>query len=190
MTRFTPRNRRDWRAWLEKNHADESEVWLVFIKKHTKRQNLSYDDAVEEALCFGWIDGIRRSRCEESYVIRFTPRSPKSVWSHRNIERVEALTAEGRIMPAGLAAFAHKDVHPDSGYRTSERPTELPGGMLERLQADPSAWAFFREQPVGYRRQVTRWVLAAKREETRARRLATLIEDSANGLRIRQLRGG
>lgn len=178
----------DFRAWLEEHHASADELWVGYWKKATGRPSVTWEESVDEALCYGWIDGIRRSLGDESYVIRFTPRKRTSVWSGRNIERVEALKAEGRMRPAGLAAFAHRELHPDSGYRTSARPKELPAGMLERFRASPRAWQFFQEQPAGYRRQVARWILAAKREETRDRHLATLIDDSANGLRIKQLR--
>lgn len=178
----------DFRAWLAEHHAAADELWVGYWKKATGKPSVTWEETVDEALCFGWIDGIRKSRDADSYVVRFTPRNPKSAWSQRNLDRVAALQAAGRMAPAGLAAFAHKDVHPDSGYRVSELPTELPRAMLDRLRLQPDAWEFFQAQPAGYRRQVTRWILAAKREDTRARRLATLIEDSADGLRIRQLR--
>ena len=149
---------------------------------------MTWEDTVDEALCYGWIDGIRKSRDEQSYVIRFTPRKPKSVWSRRNIDRVERLKAEGRMKPEGLAAYAHKDVHPDSGYAAGGWTAEFTDDMLARFKAIPGAWAFFESQPPGYRKHATRWVMSAKREGTRERRLATLIDDSRNQLRIKQLR--
>jgi uncharacterized protein YdeI (YjbR/CyaY-like superfamily) len=178
----------DFRAWLEEHHASADHVWVGYYKKSTGRPSVTWEDTVDEALCYGWIDGIRKSRDEESYVIRFTPRNPKSVWSQRNIDLVERLTAEGRMKPEGLAAFAHRDVHPDSGYRIADRTDELPAGMVERFMAAPGAWEFYQSQPPGYRRQTARWVTSAKREETRLRRLATLIDDSANRIRVRQFR--
>lgn len=180
----------DFRAWLEAHHATAEVLWVGYFKKATGKVSVTWEDTVDEALCYGWIDGIRKSRDDESYVIRFTPRKPKSVWSQRNIELVERLTAEGRMKPAGLAAFAHKDAHPDSGYRVAEFAAELAPEMVERFKATLGAWEFYQEQPPGYRRQAARWVVSAKREETRQRRLATLIEDSGNGLRIKPLRRG
>ncbi len=180
----------DFRAWLERHHTSVDHLWVGYYKKATGKPSVTWEDTVDEALCFGWIDGIRKSRDAESYTIRFTPRKRTSVWSGRNIEIVERLTAEGRMTPEGLAAFAHKDVHPDSGYRIADRTDELPAEMRRRFEQSPDAWAFYQEQPPGYRRATARWVMAAKREETRHRRLATLMEDSGNGLRIKQMRRG
>ena len=175
----------DFRAWLEAHHATIDHLWVGYYKKATKKPSVTWEDTVDEALCYGWIDGIRKSRDAESYVIRFTPRTPKSVWSQRNIDRVERLTAEGRMQAEGLAAFAFKDVHPDSGYAIAKYNNVLPDEMIARFKATPGAWAFYAEQPPGYRTQTARWVTSAKREDTRARRLATLIEDSANRLRVK-----
>jgi len=178
----------DFRVWLEENHASAAHLWVAYYKKATGKPSVTWADTVDEALCYGWIDGIRKSRDEESYVIRFTPRKTKSVWSRRNIDRVERLKAEGRMKPEGLAAYAHKDAHPDSGYATADWTAQYTDDMLARFQAIPSAWAFYESQPPGYRKQTTRWVMSAKREGTRERRLATLIDDSRNQLRIKQLR--
>ena len=178
----------EFRTWLAEHHASADHLWVGYFKKATGKPSITWEESVEEALCYGWIDGIRKARDEESYLIRFTPRRPKSVWSQRNIELVERLTAEGRMAPAGLAAFAHKDAHPDSGYRVAELGGELTAEMVERFKATPAAWAFYQEQPPGYQRQAARWVASAKREETRQRRLLTLIDDSKKGLRIKQLR--
>ena len=116
--------RADFRAWLEEHHATADHLWVGYYRKATKRQSVTWDDTVEEALCYGWIDGIRKSRDRESYLIRFTPRRPKSVWSQRNIDLVQRLTAEGRMKVEGLAAFAFKDVHPKSGYTTRKEQQE------------------------------------------------------------------
>ena len=178
----------DFRAWLKKNHKKEAMLWVGYYKKATGKPSVTWEETVDEALCYGWIDGIRRSFNDESYVIRFTPRKPKSVWSRRNIDRVEALKAGGRMRKAGLDAYAHKDLHADSGYAVGDRPKALPKEMIAEFKKHPEAWAFYESQPSGYRKQTTAWVTSAKREETRQRRLATLIEDSANGLRIKQLR--
>ncbi|MFK8004287.1 MAG: YdeI family protein [Polyangiales bacterium] len=177
----------DFRAWLEEHHATTEHLWVGYYKKATKKPSVTWEDTVDEALCYGWIDGIRKSRDDESYMIRFTRRKPKSVWSQRNIDLIERLTAEGRMKPEGLAAFAFKDVHPDSGYAT-KLDASLPAPMIARFKETAGAWEFYEKQPPGYRKQSARWVLSAKREETRARRLATLIDDSGNQLRIKQLR--
>ena len=177
-----------FRAWLRKNHDKESMLWVGYHKKATGKPSVTWEETVDEALCYGWIDGVRRSLNDESYVIRFTPRKPTSVWSRRNIERVEALKAGGRMTKAGLDAYAHKDVHADSGYAVGDRPEALPKEMIAAFKKHPKAWAFYESQPAGYRKQTTAWVASAKREETRRRRLVTLIDDSANGLRIKQLR--
>jgi len=178
----------DFRAWLKKNHKKKSALWVGYYKKATGKSSVTWEETVDEALCYGWIDGIRRSFNDESYVIRFTPRKRGSVWSGRNIERVEALKAEGLITEAGLDAYAHKDVHADSGYVVSDRPEALPIEMIREFEKHPDAWDFYEAQPPGYRKQTTAWVTSAKRQETQQRRLATLIDDSANGLRIKQLR--
>lgn len=180
----------DFRAWLEKHHDSAEHLWVGYYKKASGKRSVTWEDTVDEALCYGWIDGIRKSRDKESYVIRFTPRKPKSVWSQRNIDLVQRLTAEGRMTPAGLAAFAHKDVHPDSGYRVADLAAEFTPEIRKRFKATPGAWEFYQEQPPGYRRQTANWVMSAKREETRQRRLSTLIDDSKNRLRIKQLRKG
>ena len=179
-----------FRAWLEKHHATTDHLWVGYHKKATNKQSVTWVDTVDEALCFGWIDGIRKSRDNESYMIRFTPRKPKSVWSKRNIDLVERLTAEGRMTAEGLAAFAFKDVHPDSGYTTTTFDGALTDRMVSRFKETAGAWEFYQAQPPGYRRHTTQWVMSAKREETRERRLATLIDDSAHRLRIKQLRKG
>jgi uncharacterized protein YdeI (YjbR/CyaY-like superfamily) len=178
----------DFRAWLEAHHATSDHLWVGYYRKATKKPSVTWEHTVDEALAFGWIDGIRKSRDDESYVIRFTPRKPTSVWSERNIVIVERLIAEGRMEAAGLAAYAHRDVHPDSGYAIAKLDDALPDEMVARFEKAAAAWAFYEKQPPGYRRQAARWVTSAKREETRARRLETLIEDSGNGLRMKQLR--
>ncbi len=180
----------DFRAWLDEHHSTADLLWVGYYKKATNKPSVTWEDTVAEALCFGWIDGIRKSRGSESYMIRFTPRKPKSVWSQRNIDLVERLIAEGRMRTEGLAAFAFKEVHPDSGYATAELDGALTDRMVVRFKETTGAWKFYQEQPPGYRRQAARWVTSAKREDTRERRLATLIDDSANRLRIKPLRRG
>ena len=180
----------DFRAWLEEHHATSDHLWVGYYKKATNKPSVTWEDTVDEALCFGWIDGIRKSLDDESYMIRFTRRKPSSVWSKRNIELAERLIAEGRMETEGLAAFALKDVHADSGYATADGDGALPDQMVTRFKENANAWEFYQRQPPGYRRQAARWVTSAKREATRERRLATLIDDSANRLRIKQFRRG
>ncbi|MCP3973576.1 MAG: bacteriocin-protection protein [bacterium] len=180
----------DFRAWLDEHHATIDHLWVGYYKKATNKPSVTWEDTVAEALCYGWIDGIRRSRDDESYMVRFTPRKSRSVWSQRNIDLVERLTSEGRMKAEGLAAFAFKDVHPDSGYATAKFDGALTDQMISRFKATTGAWEFYQEQPPGYRRQTARWVMSAKREETRERRLATLVDDSGNRRRIKQLRRG
>ena len=180
----------EFRAWLEEHGATTDHLWVGYYKKATNMPSVTWEETVEEALCYGWIDGIRKSRDSESFMIRFTPRKTTSVWSQRNIDLVERLIAEGRMKAEGLAAFAFKDAHADSGYATHKMEGALTDRMVARFKETAGAWEFYMEQPPGYRRQTARWVTSAKREETRQRRLATLIDDSANHLRIKQLRKG
>ncbi|HZO32136.1 MAG TPA: YdeI/OmpD-associated family protein [Chloroflexota bacterium] len=174
----------EFRAWLEANHETATELWVGFHKKSTGRPSMTWPEAVDQALCFGWIDGIRKSVDEHSYTNRFTPRKPTSNWSKVNIEKVAKLTEQGLMMPAGLRAFALRDEARDRAYSFEDRPTELPPEYADRFQQHGPSWAFFQAQPPGYRRTAMHWVLSAKREETRLKRLDTLIEDSANGRRI------
>jgi uncharacterized protein YdeI (YjbR/CyaY-like superfamily) len=173
------RNREEWRRWLAKNFARCEEIWLVFYKKATGKQTVSYDHAVEEALCFGWVDGLKKKLDEECYVFRFTPRNAKSPWSKSNLERVERLIAEGKMMPAGLDAYnsaGRRDVPP--------MPVALPKRLEEKFRQQGAAWANYQKFPPGYRRLTAGWVASAKKEETQVKRLEKLIEFSARGERI------
>jgi uncharacterized protein YdeI (YjbR/CyaY-like superfamily) len=174
-----------FRRWLEKHGATRDELWVGYHKKATGKPSLTWPESVDQALCFGWIDGVRRSLDAERYVIRFTPRRPRSVWSALNVARVEALRAKGLMTPAGLAAFARREAE-RSGVYSFEQPRapELEPAMVRRFRRDGAAWAFFQGQAPWYRRSATHWVVSAKREETREKRLATLVECSARGRRI------
>src|SRR3954449_8743836 len=171
----------DFRAWLEAHHDTESELLVGFHKKGSGRPSITWPQSVDEALCFGWIDGIRRGIDETSYSIRFTPRKPTSNWSSVNIARVAELEKEGRMRPAGRAAFERRSAARSGIYSYEQRkPARLvPDQQREFETENPEAWAFFSPQPPGYRQQAIHWVVNAKRPETRANRLATLIEDSA-----------
>ena len=180
----------EFRAWLERNHESKSEVVVGFYKKPTGRPSLSWTESVREALCFGWIDGVRRRIDDDSYSIRFTPRKRGSNWSLVNVRHVEELTRAGRMHPAGLEAFEARTPE-NTGVYTYESRHEatLSPEHEEQFQANEKAWKFFQAQPPGYRQTAIFWIVSAKREETRARRLATVIEDSAHNRRIALLSG-
>jgi uncharacterized protein YdeI (YjbR/CyaY-like superfamily) len=179
------------RDWLEAHHETEPELWLGYHKKATGRPSVTWEQAVEEALCVGWIDGRVQRIDGESHMQRFTPRRRGSVWSKVNIAKVAALTEAGRMRPAGLAAFAARR-EDRSGIYSFERdePAALEPDAEARFRAAGEAWAFFAAQPPGYRRTATHWVVSAKRAETRERRLETLIADSAAGRRLAHLTRG
>jgi len=177
----------EWRAWLEANHDRTSELWVGFRKKHTGKVGLTYSEAVDEALCFGWIDGVRRSLDADSYTNRFTPRKRGSSWSPVNIKRAGVLVEAGRMHAAGLAAYEGRDRAKEPQYSYEDRGRGLGADEERAFVEHPSARASFQAQPPGYRRAAGHWVMSAKREETRRRRLATLIENSAQGRRIAPL---
>jgi len=172
-----------WREWLEKNHATAAELWVGFHKVHTKKPSITWPQSVDEALCFGWIDGLRQGLGDDAYMIRFTPRRPGSVWSAVNLRRVGELTKAGLMREAGLAAFGRRDPA-RAGYTYQAQDTPFDDAALKIFRRERAAWKFFNAQPPGYRRVVTHWVMSAKREETRAKRLAQLIADSARGERL------
>jgi uncharacterized protein YdeI (YjbR/CyaY-like superfamily) len=173
-----------FRRWLEKNHGTAKELWIGFYKVHTGKKGLTYAQAVEEALCFGWIDGLVRRFDAAAYMQRFTPRKAKSTWSEINIRKIEALTKGGRVAAPGLAAFNTRDPARTGLYSFENRNPQFDAATVKRFRAKKKAWDFFEAQPPGYRRTATHWVMSAKREETRERRLARLIEDSANARRL------
>jgi uncharacterized protein YdeI (YjbR/CyaY-like superfamily) len=173
----------DFRSWLEANHDSAGELLVGFWKKGSGKPSVDWPEARDQALCFGWIDGVRRSLGEESYTIRFTPRRPGSLWSRVNIARFEALKAAGRMTPAGERAFAGGKER-TGHYSYENAPRELAPDETERFRANAAAWADFEARPPSYRKMVLHWVTSAKKPETRARRLATLIEDSAAGRKI------
>jgi uncharacterized protein YdeI (YjbR/CyaY-like superfamily) len=175
----------DFRAWLEQNHDTARELFVGFYRKATGKPTMTWSEAVDQALCFGWIDGVRHSLDAESYTNRFTPRRPGSNWSAVNIRKVEELTKAGLMEPAGLAAFARRLEGKSSVYSYEQRyEARLTPEQEQEFRAHPAAWEFFQSQPPSYRQTAIWWVVSAKREETRARRLAALIDDSANGWRV------
>ena len=176
------------RAWFERNGEKADELLVGFHRKGTGRPSITWPESVDQALCFGWIDGIRRGLDAESYTIRFTPRRPTSTWSAVNIRRMQELIDQGLVHPTGLRAFERRRDDRSAIYSYEQRrAATLPPEYERQLQASTAAWEFFRAQPPSYQRTAIYWVVSAKREETRERRLATLIDDSAHGRRIRHL---
>jgi uncharacterized protein YdeI (YjbR/CyaY-like superfamily) len=177
----------DFRRWLEKHHETAPELLVGFHKKGSGRPSITWPESVDEALCFGWIDGIRRTIDDESYSIRFTPRRPRSNWSLVNVGRVAELTKLGRMRPAGIKAFEARDPARTGVYEFEQRQREQPTLSPEyvaQIERNAKAWKFFQAQPPFYHRVCARYVMSAKREETRLKRLARLIGDSARGRRI------
>jgi uncharacterized protein YdeI (YjbR/CyaY-like superfamily) len=173
----------EFREWLEENHDRVSEIWLGFYNKRTDKRSTTYREALDEALCFGWIDGVRKSVDETTYKQRFTPRRPNSYWSAVNIRRADELARLGRMSAPGAKAFEQRTS--DSGkYSFESRPKKLPLVYQRQFKANRTAWEFFRAQAPWYQRTSTFWVVSAKREETRQRRLATLMSDSEKGRRL------
>lgn len=176
----------DLRKWFEKHHAKEQELLVGFYKKDSGKPSITWPESVDEALCFGWIDGIRKSIDETSYTIRFTPRRARSTWSAVNIKRAGELTELGLMTPVGLEAFAARQENRSGIYSYEQRSAELPGPYQRLLKKNESAWKFFEAQPSSYRKAANWWVLSAKKEETRLKRLERLIDYSARAETIPQ----
>lgn len=176
----------DFRRWLEKHHATETELQVGFWKKATGEPSVTWPESVDEALCFGWIDGVRHRVDEARYTIRFTPRQPTSLWSAVNIARFEALEREGRTTDAGRAAFARRKENRSGVYSYEQRPEELPAAYRRTLDRRKRAATDFDSRPPSYRRAAVWWVVSAKTEATRQRRLAQLVELHAAGETIPQ----
>lgn len=178
------------RGWFEENHRSATELWIGYFKKGAEGTSVTYLEAVEEALCFGWIDGQVRSLDETRYANRYTPRRPGSRWSQSNVTKVGELSRAGRMHAAGLKIFAERDLREPGGYSSRNRPKELSPSLAREFRAVTGAWRFFQAQAPSYRRTVTFWVMSAHREDTRRRRLRALIDDSARGRRMDLLRPG
>jgi uncharacterized protein YdeI (YjbR/CyaY-like superfamily) len=168
----------EWRAWLAAHHQSETDVWLVFHKRHTGRPSVAYDDAVDEALCFGWIDSLIRRLDDDRYARKFTPRKPDSNWSASNRKRYAQLQASGRLMPAGqrLAPIDRTDDRPPASALET-----LPADIEQALRKNRAAWEFYQTLAPSYRLMYLRWIVIAKREETRAKRLGEVIARLAAG---------
>jgi uncharacterized protein YdeI (YjbR/CyaY-like superfamily) len=170
-----------FRAWLKKHHKTSPELLLRTFKVHAADRGVTYAQALDEALCFGWIDGVRRSVDKDSFSIRFTPRKPRSIWSRINVGHAERLIKEGRMMKAGLEAFEARDDKLTGVYSFENRPKEFAPDLARTFRANNKAWAFFEQQAPSYRRTVTYWVMSAKQDATRLRRLKSLMDCCARG---------
>jgi uncharacterized protein YdeI (YjbR/CyaY-like superfamily) len=170
--------------WLARNHDSEKEILVGFHKKTSGKKSITYPEALDEALCFGWIDGVRGSLNDDSYTIRFTPRRPKSIWSLVNVRHIERLRKEGRMQPSGTAAFEARDAKRTGIYSFENRPRELASEYQKIFRANKKAWEFFKAQAPFYQRTVAFWVMSAKKAETQMRRLKRLIDCSARGERV------
>lgn len=177
----TPRH---WRAWLKANHREATEIHVGFHKKHTATPSITWPDSVAEALCFGWIDGVRRRIDDDRYVIRFTPRKRGSIWSAVNMRLMEQLEAAGKMTAAGRAAFDARTEAKSRVYSYERTNAALDPARLRTFKKNKPAWTFFDAQPAGYRKKLTWWVMSAKTDETRDRRLAKLVSSSAAAKRL------
>ena len=174
-----------FRAWLRAHHARETALLVCIRKAGSSRTGITYAEALDEALCYGWIDGVRRRIDDESFSIRFSPRKPKSIWSRINVAHVKRLIAEGRMQKAGLAAWEAREEKRTGVYSFEQDSHEMPAAYLRFFRANAKAWKWFQAQAPWYRRTLTYWVTSAKKEETRKRRLDELIAKSAAGERMR-----
>lgn len=184
------RSPEDFRAWLAAHHASERELLLGFYKKRSGVTGFTQAQAVEEALCYGWIDGHVRAVDTDRYTARFTPRTPHSIWSAVNLRKMEQLIAEGRVQPAGLATFEGRDNRQAGKYSYENRPASLDAADEAQFRANTAAWEYFSAQTPSYQRTAIWWVVSAKTGATHQKRLATLIEDSAGRRRLKHLSYG
>jgi uncharacterized protein YdeI (YjbR/CyaY-like superfamily) len=180
------RSAADFRTWLEKNHATATVLWVGFYKKDSGKPSITWPESVDQALCFGWIDGIRKRVDENSYQIRFTPRRRGSIWSAINIKRAKELVRQKQMRPTGLKAFAARIENKSGIYSYEQRSTELSQPYANLLEKNKPASNFFKKQPPSYQKMIGWWIVSAKKEETRMARLAKLISESAKGKRLLQ----
>lgn len=178
----------EWRDWLERHHETADAIVLGLVKKGSGLAGLSYRDALDDALCYGWIDGVAGSVDDKRWTVRFTPRRPRSIWSAKNRKRVGELMNDGRMAAPGIAAFENRDKSRQESYSFENKDAGLAPEEAKRFRDNAPAWRFFGAMPKSYRKSATWWVVSAKRAETRQRRLAALIEDCAAGRKIKPLR--
>lgn len=180
----------EFRKWLEKNYQKETELLVGFYKKGSGKESITWPESVDQALCFGWIDGIRRSLEDDSYTIRFTPRKPGSIWSAINIRKMAELSARGLVKPAGIAAFEKRKDHKSAIYSYETADITLDKVYEKQLKANKKAWDFFHSQRPSYRKIAIKWVMTAKQQATRDTRMQSLISDSEAGMLIKSQRYG
>lgn len=177
-----------FRHWFLNNHDKKQELWVGFYKKKSGRPSITWPESVDEALCFGWIDGIRKSVDDNSYMIRFTPRKSGSIWSNKNISRYEELKKAGLIHPSGQRTFENRNIQRSGVYSFEQQEINFNDNYLKEFKKNKKAWDFFQSQVPSYRRPAIHWVMSAKKEETRQKRFNMLISDSASGKKIKPLR--
>ena len=173
-----------FREWLETHHSSAEELWVGYYKKGSGKPSITWPESVDEALCFGWIDGVRKSIDADSYMIRFTRRRPRSIWSAVNIKRAYELINLKRMTPAGIKAFSAREENRSGIYSYEQRSPELPEQYASIVKKNSAAWNYLQQQPMFYRKALSWWILSAKKEETRLRRLDKLIEISAKQQRV------
>jgi len=178
----------DFCKWLDQNYDKQTEQWVGYYKVKSGIPSMTWSESVDEALCYGWIDGLRKSIDEKSYKIRFTPRRPKSIWSAINIQKVAELTKLGKMKPVGIEAFKKLDVKRTDVYSFEQKELVLGEAFEQKIKDNEKAWNFFQSLPPSAKKATIHWLMSAKREDTKLRRLDTLIESSENGLRIPMLR--
>ncbi len=178
----------DFRKWLESNHDSKSELIVGFYKVASGKPSMTWSQSVDQALCFGWIDGIRKSIDQESYFIRFTPRKPGSIWSNVNIKKVDELTANGLIQPAGIQAFERRQAHKSGIYSFEKEEVKFSEEFEKQFMENDPAWEWFIKMPISYRKPATHWVMSAKQYATQLSRLAELIRDSSEKRKVKSLR--
>ena len=174
----------EFQKWLRKYYNKADEIFVGFYKVHTKKKSITYQQALDEALCFGWIDGIRKSIDDESYQIRFTPRRKGSKWSQVNIRRAKELMISGKMKQAGVKEFENRKKYNSIKYSYEEKIEKFSSDYEKKFKANKLAWDFFQKQAPYYKRTVFFWIMSAKKEETRLRRLQILINDCANNKKI------
>lgn len=184
MAPYFFRNPYEFRAWLEQNHRSVTELWVGYHRVETGKAGMTWPESVDQALCFGWIDGIRKKIDDERYCIRFTPRKPDSTWSRINISKVEEMTRQGLMFPAGLEAFNLRKENKSGIYSFENEIKDLPDEYAEIFKKNKSAWEFYSAQPPSYRKTMTHWILSAKQEATKIKRLEKLISESGAQRRI------
>ena len=181
------RTQASFRKWLEKNHDKAKELLVGFYKVNSGKQSMTWSESVDEAICFGWIDGLRRSINQESYSIRFTPRRPGSIWSAINIKKVDDLSKKGLMFPSGLVAFEKREEKKSAIYSYEKAPENLSDDFSKKFKSNKKAWKFFESMAPSYQLTAIHWVMNAKQEGTKLKRLDELIKDSEAGRKIKSL---